>query len=142
MIAKFGLPTAGVLGLELLRQSRSTSRSTMTSSLPLPRSEIIQNLSNLVAQIKSTVHPKDGNYAICVQARKVIQRILDQVLSPPVPAGANDFESGQYLEATSTEVPMNQLEWLGTKSELDFWSTLPRHPLLASSRDQKRKRTT
>ena len=133
-IAKYGLPTAGVLGLELLRQSRTKPRSATAVPLSLPRSEVIQNLSNIVAQVKSSVQPEDGNYALCLQARKVIQRILDQVLQPESYA-ASDAPRGQLLTADiSADKTADQQDWLSTRSELDFWSTLPTHPLLSSSR--------
>jgi chromatin structure-remodeling complex subunit RSC3/30 len=121
-----------VLGLELLRQSRSSSRSTAVTSISLPRSEVIQNLSNLVAQLKSTVQPEDGNYALCLQARRVIQRILDQVLQPEYYTAKDSPEEQRFETSVLADVTTDQLDWLGTKSEFEFWSTLPRHPLLQS----------
>ena len=52
---------------------------------PFPRSEIIQNLSVLISSIESIIRQTNGNYIICNQARKMLQAILDAVLSPPPP---------------------------------------------------------
>ena len=84
LIVLYGLPAAGVLALELLQQTKllakSGSRSSEASSFP--RSEIIQNLSVLVSYLGWIYVEEDGNYQLCMQARRMLQRILDRVLSP------------------------------------------------------------
>ncbi len=130
-LAKYGLPAAGVLALELLQQSQSRRHS--STSLSLSRSEIIQNLSNLIAHLKSLVKKDDGNYAICYQAREVIQRILDQILEPvyTMPDAHHDTDASMSNE--TTDAAMNQVSWHDTaRSELDFWLLLPEHPLFSS----------
>ncbi|KAK0253201.1 hypothetical protein LTS09_011618 [Friedmanniomyces endolithicus] len=72
-----GLPTAGVLAIELLKQEQSRQ---YTPHL-LPRSETIQDLSVFVSAL-ATVAPGEGNYYICDQGRRALKRVLDQILSP------------------------------------------------------------
>ena len=76
-----GIPSAGVLGVELLRQSKFPRELHHPS---LPRSETIQNLSMFIGCL-DWVRPSDGNFTLCTQMRKVIKRILDEVLELPPP---------------------------------------------------------
>ncbi|OQD82260.1 hypothetical protein PENANT_c022G00561 [Penicillium antarcticum] len=73
-----GLPSAGVLSVELLRQTRSALRST---SLIFPRSEIIQNLTLFASYLDGMVSPQDGNYRVAQQGQRAIRHVLNQVLS-------------------------------------------------------------
>lgn len=106
-----------MLALELLELSQAG----LHSPEHLPRSEIIQNLSRLIAYIRPLVPKEDANYVLCDQARKVIQRILDQIL---------ELEPSRDNEA----VDILEESWLaGAQSEPEFWTNLQEHPLLASS---------
>jgi hypothetical protein len=108
---------AGVLALEPLEHSQASLR----SPEHLPRSEIIQNLSRLIAYIKPLVPKEDANYVLCDQARKAIQRILDQIL---------ELEPSRENEA----VDILEESWLaGAQSEPEFWTNLRELPLLPSS---------
>ncbi|KAJ6043032.1 hypothetical protein N7460_004387 [Penicillium canescens] len=73
-----GLPSAGVLSVELLRQTRPTPRST---ALNLPRSEIIQNLTLFASYLDAIIAPHDGNYRVAQQGQRAIRHVLNQVLS-------------------------------------------------------------
>jgi chromatin structure-remodeling complex subunit RSC3/30 len=116
-ITQYGLPAAGVLALELLEHSQAG----LQSLEHLPRSEVIQNLSRLIAYIKPLVPKEDANYILCDQARRAIQRILDQILEP-----------APTVESEIADI--SEESWLpGAQSESDFWTNLPEHPLLASS---------
>ena len=85
VVVTFGVPAAGVLGIELLKQSKYPQQYMLT----LPRSEIIQNLCVFVSCL-GAVRRSQGNYTLCARMKKVIKRILDQVLEQlPVPT----FES-------------------------------------------------
>jgi hypothetical protein len=75
-----GIPAAGVLMIELLKQHRSPKRYRLC--LSLTRSEIVQHLSVFVFCL-SVVRPTEGNYKICVHMQKVVQKILEKVLEPP-----------------------------------------------------------
>lgn len=128
-VAKYALPTAGVLGLELLNIGQSKER----SPLSLHRSEVIQNLSTLLAALKWVVTRLDGFYEICSQARYVLQNILDVVLDP------SQSTSRTTTNGVRENGNMTSEEWFDqTRSEPDFWSMLPQHPLLADSKKPDR----
>ena len=74
-----GLRTAAVIAVELLKQEQCPALATAT---PLPRSEIIQDLSVFASSL-SSIDPSDGNYELCVAGHRIIKRILDRILSPP-----------------------------------------------------------
>ncbi|MCJ1384382.1 hypothetical protein MMC17_007498 [Xylographa soralifera] len=97
-IVYFGIPTAGVLAMELLKQSKYPNLYPLT----LPRSEVIQNLSIFIGCLGS-IRPTQGNYTLCVRMRKVIRRILDQVLEPVSAFNAQLTPSS--MEAESHFVP-------------------------------------
>lgn len=131
----YALPTAGVLAIELLQDSQTGRQ----SAEPLPRSEIIQNLSRLVETLRRFVPPEDGNFALCDQARRVIWRILDKVLSMPAgPFNSNVNASSSLTTMDQIDGPITpgiELSWLASaRSELDFWESLPEHPLLTSQK--------
>ncbi|KAJ5103389.1 hypothetical protein N7532_003918 [Penicillium argentinense] len=88
----YGLPTASVLLLELLRQSHEPG----PHNVELPRSELIRNLSVFVSLLSWVSRPGHGNYHTCKEAEKKLSRILDQLLDPqPVHAEmVHDVTSG------------------------------------------------
>lgn len=127
LIALYALPPAGVLALELLHQSRNKQQATYD----FPRSEIIQNLSNLVSSIDFIVRPTNGNFVICGQAKKMLQAILDTVLSPE-----HDHREAEHAEPaaaldTVMEEAFDDRMWLSNNLDMDFWTSLEDHPLLA-----------
>ncbi|KAL9111093.1 MAG: hypothetical protein Q9187_007973, partial [Circinaria calcarea] len=77
LITSYGVPSSGVLCIEMLKQTKHTHN----SQLNLPRSEVIQNLSMFIGFL-AWVRPADGNYLICVRMRKIFQHVLDRVLEP------------------------------------------------------------
>ncbi|GAM37299.1 C6 transcription factor [Talaromyces pinophilus] len=99
----YGLPSAGVLAIELLRQCQSTQ-----PDPTFPRSEIIQNLSRFAGDLEYAIVREAGNYEICQQARKLIRSILDRVLSAPQAS----------LIPARAEVSSMPIEWLGSD---DIW---------------------
>ncbi|EPS29977.1 hypothetical protein PDE_04927 [Penicillium oxalicum 114-2] len=81
----YGVPSSGVLLLELLHQSHQPG----PHSVVLPRAELIRNLSVFVSMLSWVARPGHGNYRTCKEAEKNLSRILDQVLDPqPVHAEA------------------------------------------------------
>ncbi|KAK5720374.1 hypothetical protein LTR17_015091 [Elasticomyces elasticus] len=104
-----GLPTAGVLAIELLKQEQSRQ---YTPDL-LPRSETIQDLSVFISAL-ATVSPGEGNYYICNQGRRALKRVLDQILSPQAPPNpANDqtaFDEMNLYFPTANDADF--LQWL------------------------------
>lgn len=77
LLAFHGLPSAGVLAIELLKQEQSR---VYTPEI-LPRSETIQDLSVFISAL-AAVGPGEGNHAICNQGRRALKRLLDKILSP------------------------------------------------------------
>jgi hypothetical protein len=132
-VAIYGLPSAGVLALELLQQSQGRGAYTIKN---FPRSEVIQNLSVFVATLH-TVHAEgDGNYQLCLQARRMLQRILDTVLSPeqPVPALSNRRTLLTRSTIDFSEENAYDMSWMDNAAfDADFWLNLPDHPLLATT---------
>jgi len=114
--------------LELLRQTRSRT----PTNKAFPRSEVVQNLSVLVSALDWIVRAGEGNYSLCRQARKMLQRILDRVLAPePVheihrPA----FESQATSEATDA-MTMDFPWFENADFDESFWTNLEEHSLLA-----------
>jgi hypothetical protein len=77
----------------------------------------------------------DGNYQLCLQARRMLQRILDTVLSPQEPAAPPNPQT--ILTPSSTEFGgdgIYDFSWMdNAEFDADFWMNLPDHPLLAVS---------
>lgn len=81
-LAFYAIPSAGVLAIELLKQHHAQDK----PDAPLPRAEIIQQLSVLVWALQS-VSSSDANYNTCAQGTIALQRVLDHVLeSHPQPS--------------------------------------------------------
>lgn len=64
--------------LELLRQSHEPG----PHAVPLPRAELIRNLSVFVSFLSWVAGPGHGNHYTCKQAEQKLSRILDQLLDP------------------------------------------------------------
>ncbi|RAK98482.1 putative chromatin structure remodeling complex protein RSC3 [Aspergillus ibericus CBS 121593] len=93
-----GLPAAGVLCTELLRRSQPQSN-LLLSTTPFPRSDNIQKLSVFVAQLKTFVRQKEGDYEICIKGQQVISQALDRVLSPAPSVVPNSIPASNAVEA-------------------------------------------
>jgi len=107
-----GLPTGGVLAIELLKQEQSRQ---YTPDL-LPRSETIQDLSVFISALAS-VGPGEGNYSICNQGRRALKRVLDQILSPHIPPVTSSEQQPAFDEMSlyfPTGNDADFLQWLDT----------------------------
>lgn len=71
----YGLPSASLLAIELLRQQQHRS-----VSINLPRSEIIRNISVFISSLDWVAREDDGNYPLCQGARQMLEKILDAIL--------------------------------------------------------------
>lgn len=91
LLALHGLPTAGVLAIEMLKQEQLRQ---YTPDI-LPRSETIQDLSVFISAL-SSVGPGEGNYRVCKQGHRALARILDQILSPHTPAVAENMQQPAF----------------------------------------------
>ncbi|KAJ6112017.1 hypothetical protein N7523_008078 [Penicillium sp. IBT 18751x] len=125
IISSVGLPPAGVLAIELLRQFQYHR-----PDPSFPRSDIIQNLSRFAADLEHAVCRQAGNRAICQQARNMIRHILDRVLSGHSTGltvhGLNENEAEAEGNDISEFVPLDWLAgdfnaWLDEDSDLMKW---------------------
>ncbi|KAF2224027.1 hypothetical protein BDZ85DRAFT_96216 [Elsinoe ampelina] len=78
LIAFHGIPSAGILAVEMLKQENTRQ---YTPEI-LPRSETIQDLSVFISALSAVEPNIGGNYAICHKARKLLKKVLDKILSP------------------------------------------------------------
>jgi hypothetical protein len=104
MLMCWGVPSCGVLCVELIKQMKQPPGSPHV--LNLPRSEIVQNLSLLIGFLE-WVRPAAGNYQLCRRMRLIIKRILDQILNPspsssaPTASQESIQSSGQNFDTAS-----------------------------------------
>jgi len=106
----YGLPSAGILAIELLKQTQLPAGSVPSDpdEPPFSRSETIQNLSVFIALLESLIRPGDGNYHLSDRARKALKHTLDRVLaSPPAPAIPPASSSVISAQDTSAMLPMS-----------------------------------
>ena len=96
----FAVPPSGTLCVELLKQAKHPG----SSSLMFSKSEIIQNLSLLVAFL-DWVKPSAPNAELCHRVKEILSRVLDQVLnSNPVTTPSTEPVSGM-IGNWSLELP-------------------------------------
>lgn len=99
MLMCYGMPSAGILCVELLRSIKRNSKEgeEEREKVRLPRSEVVQNLSLLVGFL-DWVRPSAGNYKLCGRMRQIIQRILDMVLDPQGSSAVEPANKRQRVE--------------------------------------------
>lgn len=107
------------------------SRNKIQTTYDFPRPEIIQNLSNLISSIDFIVRPTNGNYVICGQAKKMLQAILDTVLSPENKPSEVEMTEPAAAPDSQIEEALDDQMWLSNNLDMDFWTSLEDHPLLA-----------
>lgn len=76
-LSYIGLPAAGVLSKELLRQSHTHS-----ISPSFPRGEVIQNLTIFAAHLETFFPDREGDHETRTRGLWFIRSVLDAVLSP------------------------------------------------------------
>jgi hypothetical protein len=109
MLMVWGVPSSGVLCVELLKQLKNPGG----SRPKLKRSEIVQNLSLLIGFLE-WVRPAAGNYQLCTRMRLIIKRILDQILDPSPPSSAPIQQSQSTVLAEPMDTTENgTLEFIG-----------------------------
>ena len=79
MLMCWGVPSSGVLCVELLKQMKAPPGKIHIPCVP--RAEVVQNLSLLIGFLE-WVRPAAGNYKLCGRMRLVIKRILTRILNP------------------------------------------------------------
>lgn len=127
MLMCWGIPSSGVLCVELLKQTKQPQGT--QHALRIPRSEIVQNLSLLIGFLE-WIKPSAGNYQLCGRMRQIIKKILDQILNPSPPSSAppaasqesvngegHGFENGIAYDPmldVGFDDGLDNLEWLNT----------------------------
>ncbi|KAF2165409.1 hypothetical protein M409DRAFT_24259 [Zasmidium cellare ATCC 36951] len=111
LLALHGLPAAGVLAVEMLKQEQTKQ---YTPEI-LPRSETVQDLSVFISAL-GAVGPGEGNFSICDQGRRALKRVLDQILSPNPPPPASASGEPPIYDDSSLYFPIGNdadfLQWL------------------------------
>ncbi|KAJ5997335.1 hypothetical protein N7522_008995 [Penicillium canescens] len=108
IVLTYGVPSASVLLLELLRQSHEPG----PHAVLLPRAELIRNLSVFVSLLSWVSCPGHGNYTTCKEAEKKLSHILDRLLDPqPVQ---------QHVVDDATSGLDNFLNWSNYNTMWDF----------------------
>ncbi|PYI00709.1 hypothetical protein BO78DRAFT_329353, partial [Aspergillus sclerotiicarbonarius CBS 121057] len=77
----YALPCAGVLAIELLHHHHHPPRTRARTRDKFHRAEIIQKLSIFVFFLETYVPPGQANYAMSLQARRVVRDVLGRVLA-------------------------------------------------------------
>ncbi|OOF99257.1 hypothetical protein ASPCADRAFT_204908 [Aspergillus carbonarius ITEM 5010] len=106
----YALPCAGVLAIELFRQYQCSTDASF------PRAEVVQKLSIFVFFLETYVPPGQVNYTMSQQARRVIRNILNQVLTPPLPASSSPIptwmgETGLSGDGSESISWLDTLDW-------------------------------
>lgn len=119
----YGIPAAGVLCVELLYVARHPNA---TDQVQLSKSDTIQSLILFVSFL-DWVRPHDGNYELCRRLKKVIRKILDQVLAAPVPVPpkasmtpSSDFESLGMDQFDPGWTDMGDSDWMNLLNTMDW----------------------
>lgn len=112
----YGVPSAGVLCIELLKASTSPSQPQVT----LPRSEIIQKLSVFVSCLK-WARPTDETYTLCGHMHKIIGNIMDQILNPNLTVGPEPQTTGAMDWNVQSDLPLeDDTDWLDWLNNVDW----------------------
>ncbi|CAK3812188.1 transcription factor C6 like [Lecanosticta acicola] len=102
----YGLPAAAILMTTLQNVTKSSPTGTESSLPPgLSRSTLLRHLSVFISHLDSICSPGDGNYELCIQASKVLSRILDEILDTPNASSSSTFqETPDLLTASNANV--------------------------------------
>jgi hypothetical protein len=107
----YGMPSAGILCTELLKQVRQPNE----VDVKLPTSEVVQNLSLMIGFLE-WIRPTAGNYKLCQRMSRVIRRVLDQVFAPGENQSAQNNEITPAEDTSSTDFvsfdDLDDFEWL------------------------------
>ena len=117
-IAYYGLPSAGILLLALLRQQRE-------SDCPrVPRAKVLGDLTVLAAELErgTVVLHEDPNYALFSQATHTIQRYLDRLLEEKTGGTVQEQAPSQLNDQWLAEWDHDPKDF-----DIDFWQELGIH---------------
>ncbi|KPM45974.1 hypothetical protein AK830_g722 [Neonectria ditissima] len=124
-VAQYGLPAAGIISLALLHSTVNTGAS------PFSRSRLVQDLSVLVAEIRTgaMIQAGEPNFALFTRATSTIQSLLDSLMtwgqSRTDTLNSQVDTSTQYMDRWDPCINFDPWEF-----EIDFWANLAEHPTL------------
>ncbi|KAK7397709.1 hypothetical protein QQX98_012924 [Neonectria punicea] len=127
-VAQYGLPAAGIISLALLNSTVNTGAS------PFSRSRLVQDLSVLVAEIRTgaVIQAGEPNFALFTRATSTIQSLLDSLMtwgqSRTDTLNSQVDTSTQYIDRWDPCINFDPWEF-----EIDFWANLAEHPTLHGS---------
>jgi len=104
IVTCYGIPCAGVICVELLKQA------TGQSILEFSRSDAVHKLTMFIGFLE-WIRPTDGNYKLAGRLKKVVRRILERVLEPPQEAPGHDM---MKLPIDPMLAPFGEMDWLNT----------------------------
>lgn len=117
----YGLPTAGLLSLELLQEKKGYVAPVAGFSW----TQVIQAICVFVSNLKWMHVPGDGNYKLSEQAHSSLQRIVDKVLSDYV----SPIAHGAVLTSPQQTIGFDDLgddfSWYDSTGFDPFWIDLP-----------------
>ena len=111
----YGVPSAGVLCVELLKTLKSPD-----SDRPIiPRAEVIRKLSIFVSCLE-WARPPDETYTLCGHMHKIISHIMDQVLSNNEPLEHRSVAVNRGTDVLSEPLIDDDTDWLEWLSSVDW----------------------
>ena len=111
----YGVPSAGVLCVELLKASKLPG-----SDRPIiPRAEVIQKLSVFVSCLE-WARPSGETYTLCGHMHKIISHIMDQVLSNNVPLEHHSVAGDRGTDVLLDPPIDDDTDWLEWLSNVDL----------------------
>ncbi|KAL2053615.1 hypothetical protein ABVK25_006268 [Lepraria finkii] len=110
----YGVPSAGVLYVELLKAKKSLP----SNQLNIPRSEVMQKLSIFIGCLESA-RPENETNSLCGHMHNVVSHIMDQILA------LNPTTEIQPTDAMDTIAPSNlamedDTDWLQRLKNVDW----------------------
>ena len=113
----YGVPSAGVLCVELLKATKSPSG----RQLNIPRSQVLQKLSIFISCLE-WARPADETYTLCGHMHKIISHIIDQILASDASNPAAEPQPARALETIAPfDLPLeDDTEWLQWLNNVDW----------------------
>jgi hypothetical protein len=106
----YGIPSSGVVCVELLKQAKGQSR------LQFSRSDAIQKLTMFIGFLE-WIRPTDGNYLLAGRLKTVVRRVVDHILDLPQQPQQEVKGSNLMnfpLDPMLAPLDANTIDWLNT----------------------------
>jgi hypothetical protein len=105
----YGIPSSGVLCVELVKQLKGESR------LKLSRTAAIQQLTMFIGFLE-WIRPTDGNYSLARRLKTVVKCVIEHVLDPPELQSKQPESRAEdiYLDPMLVPLDTDTMDWLNT----------------------------